>query len=240
MILWLRVVKNYGFAKIRVFLGRIFGISLASGSEETWCFQNLCLSGSDKFHSVGELSCQGCELEIEWQIAYPSVTGKVRNLQKSEFILVNLGQFWCASSTHCLNQNVFCVLGAGQKVHFYLVCYVKFGDVRIPSLSQEKRKIAGVLWHNFGIFTHTKVRVFFFFFFFFFFLNKVIYKNKSQLAHTGACTKLKENTIHSVQFSNLTISTFWSMYKAEIENLTVHKFVNLTRSTFQSMYKAER
>ena len=93
----------------------------------------------DEFHSVGELSCQGCELEIEWQIVYPSVTGKVQNLQKSELILVNFGQFWRALSTHCLNQNVFCVLGAGQKAHFYLVFYVKFGDVRIPSLSQEKR-----------------------------------------------------------------------------------------------------
>ena len=40
-----------------------------------------------EFHSVGELSCWGCELEIELQIAYPSVTGKVRNLLK-----VNL--FW--------------------------------------------------------------------------------------------------------------------------------------------------
>ena len=28
-ILWLKVVKNYGVAKIRVFLGRIFGVSLA-------------------------------------------------------------------------------------------------------------------------------------------------------------------------------------------------------------------
>ena len=44
-----------------------------------------------KFHSVGELSCRGCELEIECQIAYPSVTGKVQNLRKSEFILVNFG-----------------------------------------------------------------------------------------------------------------------------------------------------
>ena len=44
-----------------------------------------------KFHSVSELSCQGCELEIECQIAYPSVTGKVRNLRKSELILVNFG-----------------------------------------------------------------------------------------------------------------------------------------------------
>ena len=30
------------------------------------------------------------------------------------------------------------------------------------------------------------------------------------------------------------------MYKAEIENLTVHNFVNLTRSTLWSMYKAEK
>ena len=44
-ILWPKVAKNYGAAKIRVFLGRIFGISLASGSEETWRFRNSCLSG---------------------------------------------------------------------------------------------------------------------------------------------------------------------------------------------------
>ena len=79
--LWPQVVKKQGVSKICVFLGRIFGISLASGSKETWRFQNSCLSGSDKFHSVGELSCQGCELEIEWQLAYPSVTGKVQKLR---------------------------------------------------------------------------------------------------------------------------------------------------------------
>ena len=44
-ILWLKVAENYGVAKIRVFLGRIFGVSLASGSKETWHFQNSCLSG---------------------------------------------------------------------------------------------------------------------------------------------------------------------------------------------------
>ena len=44
-ILWLKVAKNYGVAKIRVFLGRNFGVSLTSGSKETWHFQNLCLSG---------------------------------------------------------------------------------------------------------------------------------------------------------------------------------------------------
>ena len=34
--LWLKVVENYGVAEIRVVLGRIFGISLAQSSEETW------------------------------------------------------------------------------------------------------------------------------------------------------------------------------------------------------------
>ena len=34
--LWLKVAKNYGIAKIRVVLGRIFGISLAQGSKKTW------------------------------------------------------------------------------------------------------------------------------------------------------------------------------------------------------------
>ena len=88
-ILWLKVAKNYGISKICVFLGRIFGVSLASGSEETWRFQNLSF-WVDEFHSVGELSCWGCELEIECQIAYPSVTGKVQNLQeKNEYF----GQF---------------------------------------------------------------------------------------------------------------------------------------------------
>ena len=89
--LWSQVVKNFGVAEIHVFLGRIFGVTLASGSEETWHFQNSCLSGSDEFHSVGELSCWGCELEIEWQIAYPSVTGKVQKLWQSELNLVNFG-----------------------------------------------------------------------------------------------------------------------------------------------------
>ena len=77
---------------------------------------------------------------------------------------------------------------------------------RKDSLPFPREKIdSGVLWHNFGIFTHTKVQGFFFFFFFFF-LNKVNYKNKLQLAHTGACTKLKENTYNSqciiFQFNN--------------------------------------
>ena len=36
-----------------------------------------------------------------------------------------------------------------------------------------------------------------------------------QLAHTGACTKLKERHINSgYKFAYFTISTFWSMYKA--------------------------
>ena len=85
-ILWPKVAKNYGISKIRVFLGLIFGISLAQGAEELWHSQNLCLSGADiltflwpkvpknhgvpeirvflhpemlEFHVVGELSCRG-------------------------------------------------------------------------------------------------------------------------------------------------------------------------------------
>ena len=55
--LWPQVAKKHGVSEICAFLGQIFGIS------------------------VGELSCQGCELEIELQIVYPSVTGKVRKLR---------------------------------------------------------------------------------------------------------------------------------------------------------------
>ena len=38
-----------------------------------------------------------------------------------------------------------------------------------------------------------------------------------QLAHTGACTKLKRKTYKftDYKFTNFTISTFWSVYKAE-------------------------
>ena len=46
-ILWPKVAKNYGVPKIRVFLGMIFGISLAQSVEESWRSQNSCLSGSD-------------------------------------------------------------------------------------------------------------------------------------------------------------------------------------------------
>ena len=92
VILWPKVAKNYGIPEIRVFLGRIFGISLAQSVEESWRSQNSCLSGSDflaflwpkvpknygipkicvflhpemlEFRLVGELFCWGCELEIE-------------------------------------------------------------------------------------------------------------------------------------------------------------------------------
>ena len=74
-----------------------------------------------KFHSVGELSCQGCELEIECQIAYPSVTGKVQNLQKSELILVNFGM----RHPHIVQIGMFRMLGAGQKAHLLLSFYVR-------------------------------------------------------------------------------------------------------------------
>ena len=44
--LWPKVWKNHGVSEIRVFLGLIFGISLAQSAEELWHSQNLCLSAS--------------------------------------------------------------------------------------------------------------------------------------------------------------------------------------------------
>ena len=40
------------------------------------------------------------------------------------------------------------------------------------------------------------------------------------MVHTGVCTKLKERHKFTVyNFANLTISTFWSMYKAEKQDV---------------------
>ena len=64
-----------------------------------------------KFCPVGELSCQGCELEIECQILYPSVTGKVQNSWRK---YTYFGQFWCASSTHCPNLNLLHARGRAE------------------------------------------------------------------------------------------------------------------------------
>ena len=47
-----------------------------------------------------------------------------------------------------------------------------------------------------------------------------------QLAHTGVCTKLKERHKFTVyKFANFTISTFWSVNKAENKDvyLVVYK-----------------
>ena len=116
-----------------------FGDSLAQGSEELWRSQNSCLSGSDfwcfiwpkvpkncgiseirvflhpdmlEFCSVGELSCWVCELEIECQISYPSVTGKVQNLQRK------YTYFWAilAYVIHALSESEsFACWGQGRK-----------------------------------------------------------------------------------------------------------------------------
>ena len=45
-ILWPKVAKNYGVPEIRVFLGLIFGVSLAQSAKELWRSQNSCLSAS--------------------------------------------------------------------------------------------------------------------------------------------------------------------------------------------------
>ena len=90
-ILWSKVAKNYGIAKIRVFLGLSFWRFSGPRWQRNMAFLKFVSFCMLEFHSVGELPCQGCELEIECQIVYPSVTGKVRNLWKSKLILVNFG-----------------------------------------------------------------------------------------------------------------------------------------------------
>ena len=90
---------------------------------------------------------------------------------------------------HIVQILIFCMLG-GRAESALLLSFLCKVLRHKDSLPFPREKIdSGVLWHNFGIFTHTEVQVFFFFFFF---LNKEIYKNKLQLAHTGVCTKLIE------------------------------------------------
>ena len=86
--LWPKVAKNYGISKIRVFLH----------------------PDMLEFHSVGELSCRGCELEIECQIVYPSVTGKVQNLWKSKPILGNFG----VCRPHIVRMLILCAGGRAE------------------------------------------------------------------------------------------------------------------------------
>ena len=81
--LWPKVVKNHGISEICVFLGRILvflwpKVVKNYGVSEIHVFLHPDML---EFCSLGELSCRGCELEIECQIAYPSVTGKVQNLR---------------------------------------------------------------------------------------------------------------------------------------------------------------
>ena len=92
-----------------------------------------------KFHSVGELSCRGCELEIQCQIAYPSVTGKVQNLQKMNF----LGQFcvnFLARVIHTvpeLKKNILHAGGQGRKRTKFFGFY-KVRDKGFPPFPKEK------------------------------------------------------------------------------------------------------
>ena len=73
-----------------------------------------------EFHSVGELSCQGCELEIECQLH------TLLLLERCEICRKIFGQFlrefWRASSTQCLNlKNILRAGGQGRKRTKFLV-----------------------------------------------------------------------------------------------------------------------
>ena len=117
-----------------------------------------------KFCSVGELSCQGCELEIQCQIAYPSVTGKVQNLQKMNFLGQFCVNFWRALSTQCVLE--------GRAESALSFGFYKVRDEGFLPFPKEKIDSGGFCGITFGIFTHTEVRVIFLFcvcFFFFFF-----------------------------------------------------------------------
>ena len=132
--------------------------------EESWRSRNSCHPDMLKFHLVGELSCWGCELEIECQISYPSVTGKVQNSQKK---YMKFRQFWHASSTYCPNLNLLHAGGRAESA--LLLSFLCKVLRRKDSLPFPREKIdSGVLWHNFGIFyPYQNTGLFFFFFFFF-------------------------------------------------------------------------
>ena len=81
--------------------------------------------------------------------------------------------FWAilACVIHALSESEsFVCWGQGRKrTCTYFLCKVLR---RKDSLPFPREKIdSGVLWHNFGIFAHTEVRVFFLFIYLFFFLN---------------------------------------------------------------------
>ena len=122
--------------------------------------------------------------------------------------------FWAILT--CIGNTLSQLFHAGGRSESTLVISFLCKVLRCrDSLPFPREKIdSGVLWHNFGIFTHTEVWVFFFFFF----LNK--------------CTITGINTI----------GTYWIVYKAERDTykFTVYNFANLTISTFWSMYKTER
>ena len=115
--LWLKVVKKHGVPKICVFLGRIFGISLASGSKETWHSQNSCLSGYLNY--------------ILWVSSLAGVVNWKKSVKLHTLLLLErceicgkVNLFWSilACVVHTFSESeCFCMLGAGQKAHFYLV-----------------------------------------------------------------------------------------------------------------------
>ena len=132
-------MKNCGIPKIHVFL-----------HPETL-----------KCHVVGELSCWGHKLEIDVLIFVPlcywkgaKFMGKIYIRSAILMCIVDaLSKSFCAGG------------GAESALVISFLCKVLR---RKDSLPFPREKIdSGVLWHNFGIFTHTKVWVVFLSFFFF-------------------------------------------------------------------------
>ena len=132
---------------------------------------------------------------------------------ESELILVNFGQFWSilACVIHTVSESE-CFLRARGRAESALLLSLCKVSRRKDSLPFPREKIdSGVFCGITGYFypyrsTGLFLLFIYLFIYLFIFLNKVTYKNSLQLAHTGVCTKLKENTYNSqctiVQFNN--------------------------------------
>ena len=94
-----------------------FGNSLAQGGEETWRFQNSCLSAYSNFI----LWVSSLARVVNWKYSVKLHT--LLLLERCK-ICRKVNLFWSilVCVIHTLSESeCFCMLGAGQKAHFYLV-----------------------------------------------------------------------------------------------------------------------